>query len=134
MYDDADDVASWDPLFGASPDVSLNVQDMSQKRSASVLEEPESPRKRQKQSEVFVDSYKDTDVSLDLPQNEFESSDAKAVRRARNTAAARRSRDKKRERLTELEARVAELERLNTELSVENQFLRTMKSMPPRSK
>lgn len=62
-----------------------------------------------------------------------DSAEAKAMRRARNTAAARRSRDKKRERMTELEAKVAELERLNTQLSIENQFLRTLKSMPPRS-
>lgn len=59
--------------------------------------------------------------------------DPKASRRARNTIAARKSRERKRERMQDLEDRVAELEMLNTKLEIENQFLRDLKQLPPRT-
>lgn len=53
--------------------------------------------------------------------------DRKAVRRARNTLAARRSRDKKKEHLQNLENRIKELELQNEKLRVENQYLKNFK-------
>lgn len=53
--------------------------------------------------------------------------DRKAVRRARNTLAARRSRDKKKEHLQNLEDRIRELELQNEKLRLENQYLKNFK-------
>jgi hypothetical protein len=55
--------------------------------------------------------------------------DRKAMRRARNTLAARRSRDKKKEHLQSLEDRIAELERKNDELFRENQYLKNQQGI-----
>lgn len=116
MYDDEEaDAAFWTPLFSASP-----VDSVAPAAVAAVAPAAVSPvAGGEKRSAQAMD---DDDVE----------EDSKAALRARNTAAARRSRDKKRKRLDDLEARVAELERINTQLSVENQILRTMKAMPPR--
>lgn len=111
MYDEEEaDAASWTPLFSASPVDSV----------VAPAAAPVAPVAGEKRSAQAMNDDDDNEE------------DSKAALRARNTAAARRSRDKKRKRLDDLEARVAELERLNTQLSVENQILRTMKSMPPR--
>ncbi|KAF5101943.1 hypothetical protein D0Z00_000598 [Geotrichum galactomycetum] len=55
--------------------------------------------------------------------------DRKAMRRARNTLAARRSRDKKKEHLQSLEDRIAELERKNEQLYQENQYLKNQQGI-----
>lgn len=133
MYDD-DEAVTGLPLFDQ-----ISV-DQSCKRKADDFDTSEISQKRQKQDHAPVAPVQ-ASVSpsvtsvLNSPDSlpDGDSAEAKAVRRARNTASARRSRDKKRERMSELEARVAELERLNVQLTVENQVLRTLKSMPPRS-
>lgn len=151
----ADPAAEWSTLFpspvsDSMPLVGTAVSEMfttssnatensvSTKRARSELEESVSPAVSTS-SDLSLPPVKKSKAIVDegnsiLPPIVVEdSTDSKALRRARNTAAARRSRDKKRERLSELEARVAELEKKNTELAIENQFLRTLKNMPSRS-
>lgn len=156
MYDDKDvsDTSKWDPLFlsqsPSAPVVPLEAKLVREKRTAVVFDEENGddaeaqlPSKKQKQEEAqesFESLAESTNLRIsdgtfsDLPPIVVKDpSDPKALRRARNTAAARRSRCKKREKMSELEARVAELERANIQLSIENQILRNMKSMPPRN-
>lgn len=154
MYDEKDvtDSCNWDPLFLNDPSlsrvVSLESKLVCEKRTAIVFNENEnddyeiqSPVKKQKHEEAqeeFQNLAKSTNLRISDGSNlppiiVKDPSDPKAIRRARNTAAARRSRDKKREKMSDLEARVAELERINIQLSIENQILRNMKNMPPRS-
>lgn len=59
--------------------------------------------------------------------------DRKAVKRARNTMAARRSRDRKRREVDELKAKVSEQEKMITQLLTEVNLLRSMNSLPPRA-
>ncbi|KAF5100325.1 hypothetical protein D0Z00_001293 [Geotrichum galactomycetum] len=156
MYDEKDvsDASKWDPLFlSKSPSTQaapLETKLVREKRTAIVLNEDhsddseaQSPMKKQRQEEA-QESFQSLaeSTNLRIPDGTFsdlppivvkDPSDPKALRRARNTAAARRSRCKKREKMSELEARVAELERINIQLSIENQILRNMKSMPPRN-
>lgn len=138
MYDDVGDRTSWEPLFCESTSgLPLDTKLAGNKRSASGMkteEESQSSNKRLKRDDsAEVEEHTDeSSSSTSLPPIIVDSSDPKALRRARNTASARRSRDKKREKLSELEARVAELELLNTQLSVENEFLRNLKQLPPR--
>lgn len=146
MFDDVQDTASWDSLFDPIPgpqastplfDSPIDTRFVREKRSAivmagdSALASPR-PSKHLKAASSEFDRL----TSLSTPTSEVKElppivvkdpSDPKAVRRARNTAAARRSRDKKREHLQELEDRIAELERINTELSIENQFLKSLR-------
>ena len=145
MYDDVGDRTSWEPLFCESTSgLPLDTKLAGNKRSASGMkteEESQNSNKRLKRDDsAKVEELPATVIvhtdgsssSTSLPPIIVDSSDPKALRRARNTASARRSRDKKREKLSELEARVAELELLNTQLSVENEFLRNLKQLPPR--
>ena len=131
MYDDVNDKNETltSPLFSdLTPEYLNEVPNSTDtKRKASEIEDssPVLEEKRMKREACAT-----SDIS---PVSTVEAEEvAKVERRARNTAAARRSRDKKRERMSVLEARVAELERLNTLLTVENQVLRTLKSMPAR--
>lgn len=152
MYDEKDvtDSCNWDPLFlnnsSLSPVASFQSKLVCEKRTAIVFNEnddseTQSPVKKQKHEEAqeeFQNLAKSTNLKISDGSNlppiiVKDPSDPKAIRRARNTAAARRSRDKKREKMSDLEARVAELERINIQLSIENQILRNMKNMPPRS-
>ena len=148
MYDEVHDVSGWEPLF-SPPSVSplelpLGTRFVREKRSAIVMGPNKYssafPNKRQKALACEFDRLAGPSLSsaatlgcdkTDLPPIVVsDPSDPKALRRARNTAAARRSRDKKREHLQELEARITELERTNAELLIENQFL---KGLPKQS-
>lgn len=119
MYDDVEDPSHWSSLFEktTSPVLSKRPAVMAPPPFRAVASRgspcrPLSEHKSQKPARL-----------------EKESSTA---RRNRNTLAARKSREKKRERLTDLENRLAELERLNTQLNVENKMLRQFNSLPPR--
>lgn len=149
MFDEVQDTASWDSLFEATPapqagpstplfDSPIDTRFVREKRSAIVmagdsgLASSPRPSKHLKAASSEFDrlasSSTPTSEVKELPPIVVKDpSDPKAVRRARNTAAARRSRDKKREHLQELEDRIAELERINTELSIENQFLKSLR-------
>lgn len=139
LYDTVEDPDQWGSLFEAVPAVPaaqpVTVSPVpaveperreSAKRSlASILDEVDV-------SPVFTSKRLKAEPTPSVSPVPTAASDPKAERRARNTLAARRSRDRKRERMSELEARVAELEQLNTQLSIENQMLRQYTSMPPR--
>lgn len=60
-------------------------------------------------------------------------SDRRAVKRARNTMAARRSRDRKRREVDELKLKVADQEKMITQLLAEVNLLRSMNALPPRA-
>lgn len=146
MYDDVPDTSSWDSLFeqpfkadpGPASTSTLDTRFVREKRTAIVMGTDESPRPskllRAASSEfdrlansIATPIEQPKELSKELPPIVVrDPSDPKAVRRARNTAAARRSRDKKREHLQELEDRIAELERINAELAIENQFLKSL--------
>lgn len=115
------------PLF-ASEQHKSSVRPAKRQRCTEDDNEPDFVSKRVKPSHAALLS-----PSLSpSPSAPGRGGDRKAERRARNTLAARKSREKKRERLQELEDRVAELEMLNTKLAIENQFLRELRQMPKR--
>lgn len=59
--------------------------------------------------------------------------DRRAVKRARNTMAARRSRDRKRREVDDLKQKVMEQQTMITQLLTEVNLLRSMNSLPPRA-
>ena len=119
-------------VMSGIPEEQPKVEDILESVKAFTEEEPR-PVKRFKAEARFnmlsssTSSVKSSPVTTlkELPPIIVKDpSDRKAMRRARNTLAARRSRDKKKEHLQSLEDRIAELERKNEDLYQENQYLK----------
>jgi hypothetical protein len=151
MFDSQSDPSEWSPLFASASAPSMSAAPslvlapaedpvpqiehrfVREKRSAIVMEGETSsvqgspsgePSKKLKKSSPVMDS-------ADLPPIVVKDpSDPVAVRRARNTEAARRSRARKNERITELEELVAELQSKNSMLQTENSLLRKLVHIP----
>lgn len=124
MFEPDLDVAKWSPLFEVAPRVVPEIEHSfaREKRSAIVMEgsEPcDSPPAKRVHS-----------VEEELPPIVVKDpSDRVAVRRARNTEAARRSRAKKNARIDQLEEIVEELREKNSVLEAENRVLRRLHRM-----
>lgn len=151
MFEPTSDPSDWSPLFSSAP-APLQAAVVEEPTTASLVPQIEHRFTHEKRSAIvmedssaFQDSTKventkklrrssaDTGSSVDLPPIVVKDpSDPVAVRRARNTEAARRSRARKNERITELEELVAELQAKNAMLESENSLLRKLHNLPAR--
>lgn len=142
------DPAQWSPLFSPPLDttcattmpsmISVPVEDyvppiehrfVREKRSAIVME-GECPSHKDDSRKKLKNSCSPDMDSVDLPPIIVKNpGDPVAVRRARNTEAARRSRARKNERITELEQLVSELQAKNFELKTENSLLKKLNQL-----
>ncbi|VVT49615.1 uncharacterized protein SAPINGB_P002357 [Magnusiomyces paraingens] len=102
----------------ASPDESGSANPLKRKRSGTNSID-------YKRDELGITIYNRKPRANPLGPVVPESADTVAVKRARNTEAARRSRARKLERMTQLEAKVAELVALNARLEQENLELKS---------
>lgn len=110
------------------PNVGPSISDLNplkRKRQASVAVEP--PVGEYKKDALGITAYNRKPRSTPLSPIVVDETngDSVLVKRARNTAAARRSRARKLERMTQLEAKVEELLAQNKDLQSENKKLKT---------
>lgn len=131
-----DDPQDWSPLFEApsqaetpasssvtqSPPLKIRTFHSTERRSAIVVN---NNNKVSKPAPANFNSKKSSPVAQ-APIVVSDASDSSAIRRARNTEAARRSRAKKNEKIEELEALVAELMNQNESLQAELRVYRRL--------
>jgi hypothetical protein len=128
----------WTSLFPDSHDISGEDFDMS--LSTFAQEKPSKPRPSSaSMSAASPESYTDCDSSSpkaknkrNLPDPKFDPADPVAVKRARNTMAARKSRRRKLEKQEHMEDRIRELEAMlaKSEKDVEYWKAMAQTSMP----
>ncbi|CAN6648760.1 hypothetical protein TRVA0_023S01090 [Trichomonascus vanleenenianus] len=144
MFEEKSNPETWSPLFEDSnsplakeePVTPPNLRKRSASEVSTALEEDraralslEAMRKKVKLSTPPASSLEKKDLPPVVVQNP---NDPAAVRRAKNTEAARRSRAKKNERIEHLEALVSELMSKNSMLEAENAVLRKFHKLAPR--
>ncbi|KAG5362016.1 hypothetical protein CJU90_3489 [Yarrowia sp. C11] len=129
-----DDPQDWSPLFEApsqaetpappsvtqSPPLMIRTFHSTERRSAIVV------NNNNKVSKPSPNSSSNKSPVAQAPIVVSDASDSSAIRRARNTEAARRSRAKKNEKIQELEALVAELMNQNESLQAELRVYRRL--------
>lgn len=128
----------WTSLFPDSHDISGEDFDMS--LSTFAQEKPSKPRPSSaSMSAASPESYTDCDASSpkaknkrNLPDPKFDPADPVAVKRARNTMAARKSRRRKLEKQENLEDRIRELEAMLAKSAKDVEYWKAMAqtSMP----